>query len=75
MNEKDGFQALLACKRQAVTPSFEKICEANTLLSGLGFESSGLCAAHAIHNGLTSLEETHAFYHGEKGTLTILLFN
>ncbi|MBN2355315.1 iron-containing alcohol dehydrogenase [candidate division KSB1 bacterium] len=26
----------------------------------------GLAAAHAIHNGLTALPETRAFYHGEK---------
>lgn len=31
----------------------EKIIEANTLLSGIGFESAGLAGAHAIHNGLT----------------------
>ena len=49
--------------------------EANTLLSGVGFESGGLAAAHAVHNGLTALPETHHFMHGEKvnfGTLTRL---
>ena len=40
--------------------------EANTLLSGLGFESSGLAAAHAVHNGLTAAPPTHPYYHGEK---------
>ncbi|QGH61346.1 iron-containing alcohol dehydrogenase [Serratia proteamaculans] len=48
----------------------------NTYLSGIGFESSGLAAAHAIHNGLTQLEDCHHFYHGEKvtfGTLTQLV--
>ena len=47
--------------------------EANTLLSGLGFESGGLAAAHAVHNGLTALPQSHHFMHGEKvnfGTLT-----
>jgi glycerol dehydrogenase len=51
------------------------IVEANILLSGLGFESSGLAGAHAIHNGMTVLEETHSYYHGEKvafGLLTSL---
>lgn len=69
----------LAAKRsaavQAVTPALEHIVEANTLLSGIGFESGGLAAAHAIHNGLTVLEPTHHYYHGEKvafGTLTSL---
>ena len=50
--------------------------EANTLLSGIGFESGGLAGAHAIHNGLTVLEECHHMYHGEKvafGTITQLV--
>ena len=49
-----------------VTPALERLVEANTLLSGLGFESSGLAAAHAIHNGLTTAAGTHAYLHGEK---------
>src|SRR5262249_30616599 len=52
------------------------LVEANTLLSGLGFESSGLAAAHAIHNGLTVAPGTHGFFHGEKvafGTLVQLV--
>jgi len=70
-----GVQAVTACKAGIVTPALEKIVEANTLLSGLGFESGGLAAAHAIHNGLTVLEPTHHYYHGEKvaiGTLASL---
>ena len=58
------------------TPAVEKIIEANTLLSGIGFESAGLAGAHAIHNGLTVLEECHHMYHGEKvafGTLAQLV--
>lgn len=42
----------------------------------MGFESSGLAAAHAIHNGLTALEETHHCFHGEKvsfGTIVHLV--
>ena len=49
-----------------MTPALENIVEANILLSGLGFESGGLAAAHAIHDGLTVLEETHKYFHGEK---------
>ena len=67
-----GEAALAACKSKISTPALEHVVEANTLLSGLGFESGGLGAAHAIHNGLTVLEPTHNFYHGEKvaiGTL------
>jgi len=47
----DGADALNAVQTQVVTPALERIVEANTLLSGIGFESSGLAAAHAIHNG------------------------
>ncbi|WP_395339383.1 glycerol dehydrogenase [Ningiella sp. W23] len=61
-----GAHAKLACENQVVIPALEHIVEANTLLSGLGFESGGLAAAHAIHNGLTVNPNTHAFYHGEK---------
>lgn len=61
-----GLTAKTAVQRQVVTPAVERIVEANTLLSGLGFESGGLAAAHAIHNGLTVLEETHRYFHGEK---------
>jgi glycerol dehydrogenase len=48
------------------------------LLSGIGFESSGLATAHSIHNGLTAIRETHSYYHGEKvafGVLTGLHLN
>ena len=67
-----GAAAKLANERHLVTPALSHIVEANTLLSGLGFESSGLATAHAIHNGLTVLEETHAFYHGEKVAFGVL---
>jgi len=68
-----GVAAKAAGEKHVVTPAFSRIVEANILLSGIGFESSGLAAAHSIHNGLTALEETHSFYHGEKvafGALT-----
>ncbi|TFJ94138.1 glycerol dehydrogenase [Lentibacillus salicampi] len=63
-------------KSKSVTPALESIVEANTLLSGLGFESGGLGAAHAIHNGFTALKgDIHHLTHGEKvafGTLVQL---
>ena len=72
----DGYKAKVAVENNVSSTAVKNIIEANTLLSGLGFESSGLAAAHAIHNGLTKLEECHHLYHGEKvafGTLTQLL--
>ncbi|EBC3062383.1 glycerol dehydrogenase [Salmonella enterica] len=71
-----GRLAKLACEQHQVTPALEHVIEANTLLSGLGFESGGLAAAHAIHNGLTVLPATHKYWHGEKvafGTLAMLM--
>lgn len=67
-----GYEAKCACQANAVTPAFEHIVEANTLLSGLGFESGGLAAAHAIHNGLTVLEQAHDKYHGQKVAFGVL---
>lgn len=72
----DGKEALRSVELKAVTPALERIVEANTLLSGLGFESSGLAAAHAIHNGLTAAPPTRRYFHGEKvafGTLVQLV--
>jgi len=69
---KYGAEAKTACENHTVTPSLNYIVEANILLSGIGFESSGLAAAHSIHNGLTALEETHSFYHGEKVAFGVL---
>ncbi len=73
---EDGVEAMEAARKRESTPAFERVVEANTLLSGLGFESSGLAAAHSIHNGLTVAPQTHTFYHGEKvafGTLVQLM--
>ncbi len=71
----DGYKALLSVEQNVVTPAVENIIEANIYMSGIGFESGGLAAAHALHDGLTILEETHAMLHGEKvafGTLVHL---
>jgi glycerol dehydrogenase len=69
----DGAAARRALETRAVTPALERLVEANTLLSGLGFESSGLAAAHAIHNGLTAAAETHSYFHGEKVAFGVLV--
>jgi glycerol dehydrogenase len=50
----------------------ERVVEANTLLSGIGFESGGLAAAHSFQDGITVLEETHSYYHGEKVSFGIV---
>ena len=72
----NALQAVDAVRDHQVTPAVEKVIEANTLLSGLGFESGGLAAAHAIHNGLTAVGATHGLAHGQKvniGSVTQLV--
>ncbi|MDO9416745.1 glycerol dehydrogenase [Pararhizobium sp.] len=73
---RDAVAAMHAVRKGALTQAVENIIEANTLLSGLGFENCGVSAAHGIHDGLTVLDETHGFYHGEKvafGVLCLLM--
>lgn len=48
------------------TDSVDKVVEANTLLSGLGFESGGLALAHAIAVAYPEIDVVHDNYlHGE----------
>ncbi len=73
---ESALPAVHAVQRNLVTPAVEAVVEANTLLSGLGFESGGLAAAHAIHDGLTAAEQTHGLAHGQKvniGSITQLI--
>lgn len=71
-----NYNKAASTRAKVVTPALENIIEANVLLSGIGFESVGLAAAHSIHGGLTELPETHGAMHGEKvaiGTLVQLI--
>ncbi len=61
-----GEDARRAVERDIVTPSVEKIVEANVLLSGLGFESGGVATAHMIANCLPSFPECHHLMHGHE---------
>lgn len=70
-----GKEALDSCEENIVSPQLEAIVEANTLLSGVGFESGGLAAAHAVHDGLTAAPNVDAQHGGlvSFGTLTQLV--
>ena len=71
----DGRQALADKCAGTQSEVFERVVEANTLLSGIGFESIGIAAAHGLHNAMTVAPSTHACLHGEKvsfGTMTLL---
>jgi len=62
----DGKKALMALERGAITEAVENVIEANILMSGLGFQNTGLATAHGIHSGLTAVPSTHKYLHGEK---------
>lgn len=67
-----GAEALAENDRHEAGPAFERVVEANILLSGIGFESGGVAAAHAIHHGLSELADVHHALHGEKVALGVL---
>lgn len=73
----EGVQAFAAVKEKVITTAVDHIVEANTLMSGIGFENGGLAGAHAVHNGFTALSgEIHDLTHGAKvayGTLVQLV--
>jgi glycerol dehydrogenase len=74
---EEGRAAAAAVAANTVNDSLEAVVEANTLLSGLGFESGGLAAAHGVAQSFTAIPNVNANYlHGEMvamGTLTQLM--
>lgn len=60
-----GFSAKIACENKAVTPALERVVEANTLLSGLGFECGGVAIAHALSESFSVIPAMHHAAHGE----------
>ena len=68
-----GVAAAAAVRRREVNDALNHVIEANTLLSGIGFESGGLAGAHALAQGLTVLPRLHADYlHGEMVAMGLL---
>jgi len=75
------YRTILAHGRQAyqdvgagrVGEAVEAIVEANILLSGLGFESGGLAAAHSLYAGLSVLPAGTAYLHGEKVAFGVIV--
>lgn len=72
-----GIAAATAVRDKTIDTHLESVVEANTLLSGIGFESGGVAVAHGIAQSYTAVPEVHARYlHGEEvamGTLTQLM--
>ncbi len=73
----EGKAAAAAVAAKTVNSSLESVVEANTLLSGLGFESGGLAAAHGVAQSYTAIPRVNDHYlHGEMvamGTLAQLM--
>ena len=69
-----GLDAARDVRAGRVTEAVERVVEANTLLSGVGFEGGGLAAAHALATGgLTALPAVHRdHYHGEMVAVGLL---
>lgn len=68
-----GPEALASARRREVTEALERVVEANTLLSGVGFESGGIAAAHCIASALTSIDAVREnFLHGEMVAIGLL---
>jgi glycerol dehydrogenase len=67
-----GAAALAECDAKTAGLALERVVEANILLSGIGFESGGVAAAHAIHHALCELDDVHHHLHGEKVAIGVL---
>ncbi len=69
-----GLAAADAVDNNMVTEALERVVEANTLQSGVGFESGGLAVAHAVATaGLTTIPSVHEQYlHGEMVAIGVL---
>lgn len=70
-----GEEAVRDADRSRVTEAVERVVEANTLLSGMGFEGGGIAAAHAVATGgLTALPAVHENHlHGERVAIGLLV--
>jgi len=70
---KYGIAAKEAIANGIVNEAVEHVVEANILLSGLGFESGGLAAAHALNHGFTLVQEPPRSLHGENVAFGLLV--
>ncbi|MBO6132962.1 MAG: glycerol dehydrogenase, partial [Lachnospiraceae bacterium] len=61
-----GSEAKKAIEEKKPNEALEHVLEACTLLSGVGFESGGLAAAHAINDGFAYVPAAQGAMHGEK---------
>ncbi|WP_102028479.1 iron-containing alcohol dehydrogenase family protein [Salirhabdus sp. Marseille-P4669] len=74
---KESVRALQAVENKMVSSSFinviETIIMAGGMVGGFGGKYGRIAGAHSIHNGLTTLPETHRILHGNKVAYGILV--
>lgn len=61
-----GVRAKTANELHVVTDALDAVIEANTLMSGLGFENVGCAGSHVVCNGITAVPGGEKALHGEK---------
>lgn len=70
-------EAIAAAMKGVLSESFVKVAEAIIVLGGMvggfGDKYGRIAGAHSIHNGLTTLNETHRPLHGDKVAYGILV--
>lgn len=70
---EQGVAACTAVRDGKADESLEQVVEANTLLSGIGFESGGLAGAHGYAQGYTVLPSVeHNYLHGEMVAMGVM---
>lgn len=73
----DTEEALASMDRKEVTPEFKRVADAVVAVAGTvgGFagEYGRMAGAHAVHNGMSLVKETHATEHGVKVAYGILI--
>ncbi|WP_373634770.1 glycerol dehydrogenase [Yoonia sp. SS1-5] len=67
-----GVEAFMAVKRKTVNEAVERVVEANVFLSGVGFENTGVAAAHALDAAVSRFSSDHSIQHGERVALGVL---
>lgn len=74
---EDTKDAIASLEKQTVSPAFKRVAEAVVAIAGTvgGFagEYGRMAGAHAIHNGMSLVEETQAFEHGVKVAFGVLV--
>ncbi len=61
----EGREAFWAAKNGLRTQQFEDVAEANTLLSGVGYENTGCTIAHGLQSAFSACPDCKKALHGE----------